>query len=168
LLKKARTTPEGRPLRKLIIAIGDGRDRSGDRDRVTQLGQRADKQGVRIHTLGYAPSNVRRPLLTLGELSRRSYGTFRWVRAGGTESWSGAFQQLRDEITRQYVLTYFLPSDAEVAGKKLKIITVGRTEATSNELRIPSQRAGAIHARLLRRRGLCDAARRGVARHPGC
>ena len=142
LLKKAKTTPEGRPLRKLIIAIGDGRDRSGDRDRVTQLGVRADKQGVRIHTMGYAPSNVRRPLLTLGELSRRSNGTFRWVRAGGTESWSPAFQQLRDEITKQYVLTYFLPPDAEVAGKKLKIVTVGRTEATSNELRIPEPACG--------------------------
>ena len=142
LLKRAKTTPEGRPLRKLVIAIGDGRDRSGDRDRVTALGVRADKQGVRIHTLGYAPSNVRRPLLTLGELSRRSLGTFRWVRAGGTESWSGAFQQLRDEITKQYVLTYFLPPDAEVAGKKLKIVTVGRTEATSNELRIPEPACG--------------------------
>jgi hypothetical protein len=142
LLKRAKTTPEGRPLRKLVIAIGDGRDRSGDRERVTQLGVRADKQGVRIHTLGYAPSNVRRPLLTLGELSRRSLGTFRWVRAGGTESWSGAFQQLRDEITKQYVLTYFLPPEADVAGKKLKIVTVGRTEATSNELRIPEAACG--------------------------
>ncbi|MGH2900893.1 MAG: hypothetical protein ACRDMZ_19615, partial [Solirubrobacteraceae bacterium] len=100
LLKRAKTTPEGRPLRKLVIAIGDGRDRSGDSERVTALGVRADKQGVRIHTLGYAPTNVRRPLLTLGELSKRSLGTFRWVRAGGTESWSGAFQQLRDEITK--------------------------------------------------------------------
>src|SRR5262245_51488448 len=118
LLKRAKTTPEGRPLRKLIVVIGDGRDRSSDRERVTQLGARADKQGVRIHTLGYAPSNVRRPLLTLGELSKRSLGTFRWVRSGGAESWSPAFQQLRDEINKQYVLTYFLPSDAEVAGKK--------------------------------------------------
>src|SRR5262245_2841983 len=142
LLKKARTTPEGRPLRKLAVVIGDGRDRSGDRERVTQLGLRADKQGVRILTLGYAPSNVRRPLLTLGELSKRSLGTFRWVRSGGTESWSPAFQQLRDEIVKQYVLTYFLPADAEIAGKKLKIVTVGRTEATSNELRIPEAACG--------------------------
>ncbi|HEY0987825.1 MAG TPA: vWA domain-containing protein, partial [Kofleriaceae bacterium] len=142
LLKKARTTPEGRPLRKLAVVIGDGRDRSGDRERVTQLGQRADKQGVRILTLGYAPSNVRRPLLTLGELSKRSLGTFRWVRSGGAESWSPAFQQLRDEIVKQYVLTYFLPADADIAGKKLKIVTVGRTEATSNELRIPEPACG--------------------------
>jgi hypothetical protein len=142
LLKKARTNPEGRRLRKMIVVIGDGRDRSGDRDRVTQLGQRADKQGVRIHTFGYAPSNVRRPLLTLGELSKRSYGTFRWVRSGGAESWSPAFQQLRDEILRQYVLTYYLPADAEISGKRLRVVTVGRTEATSNELRIPEAACG--------------------------
>jgi hypothetical protein len=137
LLKKARTTPEGRPLRKLILVISDGHDRSGDRDRVTGLGKRADKAGVRIHTFGYAPSKVLRPLLTLGELSKRSLGTFRWVRSGGAESWGPAFQQLREEINKQYVLTYFLNNDTDVAGKKLKIVTVGRTEATSNELKIP-------------------------------
>ena len=142
LLKKARTSPEGRPLRKLILVIGDGHDRSGDRDRVTGLGKRADREGVRIHSFGYAPSKVLRPLLTLGELSKRSLGTFRWVRSGGAESWGPAFQQLREEINKQYVLTYFLPSDADVAGKKLKIVTVGRTEATSNEVRIPAALCG--------------------------
>jgi hypothetical protein len=142
LLKRAKTTPEGRPLRKLIIVIGDGRDRSGDRERVTQIGRRADREGVRIHALGYAPSNVRRPLLTLGELAKRSLGTFRWVRDGGAGSWSGGFTQLRDEILNQYVLTYFLPSDAELGGRKLKIVTVGRTEATSNDVRIPDARCG--------------------------
>ena len=85
---------------------------------------------------------MRRPLLTLGELSKRSLGTFRWVRSGGAESWAPAFQQLRDEINKQYVLTYFLPSDAEVANRKLKIVTVGRTEATSNEVVIPEPACG--------------------------
>jgi hypothetical protein len=142
LLKKAQTTPEGAPLRKIIVVIGDGRDRSGDRERVTQFGVRADREGVRIHTLGFAPSNVRRPLLTLGELSKRSLGTFRWVRSGGAESWTPAFQQLRDEINKQYVLTYFLPQDSDIAGKELRIITVGRTEATSNKLKISEAKCG--------------------------
>lgn len=142
LLKRAKTSPEGAPLRKMIVVIGDGRDRSGDRDRVTALGQRADREGVRIHTFGYAPSRVLRPLLTLGELSRRSLGTFRWVRTGGAESWAPAFQQLHDEIAKQYVVTYFLPSDSDVAGKRLKIALTGRTETTSNEAKIPEQRCG--------------------------
>lgn len=141
LLKKAKPKVEGAPLRKMIVVIGDGRDRAGDRDRVTQLGVRADREGVRIHSFGFAPSNVRRPLLTLGELSKQSRGTFRWVRTGKAESWTPAFQQLHDEIDRQNVLTYFLPADADVAGRKLKI-TVGRTETTSNELKIPEPRCG--------------------------
>ncbi|HET9621910.1 MAG TPA: FHA domain-containing protein [Kofleriaceae bacterium] len=141
LLKKAKPPVPGRPLRKLIIVIGDGRDRASDRDRVTNLGKRAAKEGVRIHTFGYAPSKVLRPLLTLGELSKRSLGTFRWVRAGGSESWTPAFAQLRDEINKQYVLTYFVPGDQSLTGK-LKIATSGRAEATSNELAIPEPGCG--------------------------
>lgn len=142
LLRKARAKVDGAPLRKLIVVIGDGRDRAGDRDRTTQLGVRADRDGIRIHTFGFASSNIRRPLLTLGELAKRSLGTFRWVRTGGAESWTPAFQQLLDEIDKQHVLTYFLPADADVAGRKLKIVLVGRTEATSNELKIPEARCG--------------------------
>jgi hypothetical protein len=141
LLKRAKT-PERRPLRKLIIVIGDGRDRANERDRVTQLGERADREGIRIHAFGYAPSKVLRPLLTLGELSKRSLGTFRYVRSGGTESWTPAFQQLRDEINKQYVLTYFLPAGAEVANRKLKVVTVGLTETTSNEMKVPEPSCG--------------------------
>jgi hypothetical protein len=134
LLKKAKN-PEGKPLRKLVILIGDGRDRAGDRERVTKLGQRAAKEGVRIHSFGYAPNKVLRSLLTLGELSKRSLGTFRWVRGGGAESWGPAFAQLHDEILKQYVLTFFVDKASPPAGK-LKIVA-GHTETTSNELAIP-------------------------------
>src|SRR4029079_16623524 len=58
------------------------------------------------------------------------------------ESWTPALQQLRDEINKQYVLTYFLPKDSDVARKELRIITVGRTEATSNKLKIPEAKCG--------------------------
>jgi hypothetical protein len=142
LLKRAKTTPEGKPLRKLIVVIGDGRDRSGDKDRVTRAGQRAAKEGVRIHALAFSPSDTRRPLLALGELSKRSLGTFRWVRAATPESWKAAFDQLRDEIDKQYVLTYFLDPDDEVTGRKLHVATVGRIEATSNELRVGEASCG--------------------------
>lgn len=137
LLKKAKTEPEGRPLRKMIVVIGDGRDRNGDRERVTKVGQRAAAQGVRIHAFAFSPSDVRRPLLLLGELSKRSFGTFRWLQRGKSDSWTPAFEQLRDEITRQYVLTYFVGADDDVAGKKLKVQTIGRTQAISNEVKIP-------------------------------
>jgi hypothetical protein len=142
LLKRAKTEPEGKPLRKLIVVIGDGRDRSGDKDRVTRAGQRAAKEGVRIHALAFSPTDTRRPLLALGELSKRSLGTFRWVRAATADSWKAALDQLRDEIDKQYVLTYFLDPGDEATGRKLHITTVGRIEATSNELKVGEASCG--------------------------
>ena len=137
LLKKAKSTPPGRPLRKIILLIGDGRDASGDRDRVTRLGKRAEKEGVRIHSFAYTPTNKRRPLLVLGELSRQSLGTFRWLERPGPESWAPRFAQLRDEILQQYVITVFPPPDA-VEGKKLKLASIGRVSlAALNEGKIP-------------------------------
>jgi hypothetical protein len=142
MLKKAKTTPEGRPLRKIVVIVGDGRDLSGDRDRVTRAGKRADREGVRIHTIAFSPNDVRRPMLALGELSKRSFGTFRWVRTAAQDSWKAAFEQLRDEITKQYVLTYFVGASDEVIGKKLHVVTVGRTEAKSNEVKVPEPTCG--------------------------
>jgi hypothetical protein len=143
LLRKAKTTPEGRPLRKIVVIVGDGRDLSGDRDRVTRTGKRADKEGVRIHSIAYSANDVRRPMLALGELSKRSMGTFRWVRKAAADSWKAAFEQLRDEINKQYVLTYFVTASEgeDIAGKKLHIATA-RTEATSNEFKVPSPTCG--------------------------
>jgi hypothetical protein len=138
LLKAAKTEPPGRPLRKMIVVASDGRDRSDDRDRVTALGKRAGAAGVRIHTFAHAPTDVRRPLLLLGELSKRSFGTFRWLRKDATTvaSWQSRFQQLLDEIKQQYVITYFV--DDDFSGRDLKLSTTGRTVLTSlNELRVP-------------------------------
>jgi hypothetical protein len=123
-----------------VIVIGDGRDRAGDRERVTAAGKRAAKEGVRIHALAYSPNDVRRPLLVLGELAKRSLGTFRWPGRGRkptADSWNEAFKQLDTEIDHQYVVTYFVNAEDDVAGKKLHVVTVGRTEATSNEVKVP-------------------------------
>lgn len=142
LLRRAKTEPEGRPLRKIVIVVGDGRDRAGDRDRVTRTGNRAAREGVRIHTVAYSANDVRRPMLALGELSKRSLGTFRWMRTSGPDSWKAAFEQLRDEINKQYVLTFFASTSDDLAGKRLHVVTAGRTEATSNELKVPQPMCG--------------------------
>jgi hypothetical protein len=145
LLRNARTEPEGRPLRKLVVVVGDGRDQSSDHDRVTRLGRRAAKDGVRIHSLAHSPKDVRRPLLLLGELSKQSHGTFRWVRGARADSWMPAFQQLDAELARQHVLTFFLAEGEDVAGSKLKIELVGRTQITTNDAKIPeAECSGAV------------------------
>jgi hypothetical protein len=130
LLRKATTKPEGKPLRKMILIIGDGRDASNDRDRVTRVGQRAAAAGIRIHSLAYSPKDVRRPLLLLGELSKKSLGTFRWVRGAKADSWSAAFEQLAAEVNRQSVITVFTAPDEDMSGKKVKVELTGRSDAT--------------------------------------
>lgn len=142
LLRKAKTKPEGGPLRKMVLVIGDGRDAGGDRDRVTRTGNKAAREGVRIHTMAFSANDVRRPMLALGELSKRSFGTFRWVRKATPESWRAAFEQLRDEINKQYVLTYYVTGEDDVATKKLHIATTGRIEVTSNEMKIGTPMCG--------------------------
>jgi hypothetical protein len=130
----------GHPARELILVVGDGRDRTDDKDRVIALGTRADKEGVRIHAVAYSPSDIRRPLLVLGELTRRSLGTFRWPGRGrrpGADSWTEAFSQLFDEIAKQYVLTYFATADDDVAGKRVHVVTGSRNDTTSNEVQVP-------------------------------
>jgi FHA domain/von Willebrand factor type A domain len=141
VLKK--TDPDAR---KMIVVIGDGRDSAADHDRVTRTGERAAKDGVRIHTIAYSPADLRRPLLVLGELAKRSLGTLRWPGQGRKptiDSWTEAFTQLAGEIDKQYVLTFFAPADEELAGKKLHIVTVGRTETSSNDVKVPDLAAGA-------------------------
>lgn len=142
MLKLAKTEPEGKPIRKIVVVIGDGRDKSGDKDRVTRAGQRAAKEGVRIHTIAFSSTDTRRPMLTLGELSRKSFGTLRWVRKDSADSWKATLDQLRDEIDKQYVLTYFLDPGDEAAGRKVHIVTTGRLEVTSNELKVPDPSCG--------------------------
>lgn len=136
LLKKARSEPEGRPLRKAILVIGDGRDAAKDAGRVTRLGERAAREGVRIHALAYSATNARRSMLTLGELAKRSFGTFRLLYSARADSWTPAFGQVRDELADQYVLTYFVPTEPSLEGKRVKIATSGRATTTSNELKV--------------------------------
>ena len=142
VLKKAKSELDGQSIRRLLIIIGDGRDRDGDHERASRLGQRAGKDGIRIHTLGFSPTDVRRPLLTLGELSKQSMGTFRWVRTRGAQSFIDQFERLRDEINRQYALTFFVPAE-DVVGKKAHVgaMIVDR-DVVSNDLKLPPARCG--------------------------
>lgn len=129
-----------RPKRKIIVVIGDGRDAAVDNELVTRTAMRAGKAGVRIHTLAYSPSDSRRTLLVLGELSKQSRGTLRWPGQGRKplpETWNDSIRQLATEINKQNVLTYFVAAADAVAGKRLRIVTRGRFEATTDEVAVP-------------------------------
>ncbi len=141
LFRRVKTVPPGRPTRKVIVLISDGRDRLADRDRVTSVGQRANRDGVRILSLAYSPTNSRRPLLNLGELSKQSRGTFRWLRTGEKQSWQVQMQRVREQIDEQIVLTYFLDEEeTDRAAGKRATASLAQTggELVSNELKIPA------------------------------
>lgn len=146
--------------RKVLLIIGDGRDRDNDREAIAELGKRAGRDGVRIHALGFAATGVRRPLLALGELAKQSLGTFRWVRTAGTESWSPAFAQLIAELNDQFVFTYFVPTDA-VAGKKLHLEAAG---LRSNEVKLPDAACNDAPCSGACLAGRCVVLARGVGR----
>jgi len=142
-LKKVKTDPEDQPVRKLLIVVSDGRDKVDDRGRVTSIGKRAAKEAIRIHSLAYSPSDTRRPMLALGELSKRSLGTFRWIHKLGSSPIEPSFREqvknLVSEIDHQYVLTYFVPED-EVAGKKVSLTADQRGKSLSSAgVRVPTE-----------------------------
>jgi len=146
MLKKAKPIRPGRekaPMRKLIVIVGDGRDADEDRARAGQLGSAADKQGIRIDTIAYSVNDERRPMFTLGELSLRSQGTFRWIQKKvDASSLHTPFRKLLEEIQRQYVLTMFVP-EADLP-RKLSVDTklVGK-ELGSLALKTPTPTCGA-------------------------
>lgn len=141
LFRRVKTTPPGRPMRKVIVLLSDGRDRLLDRERVTSVGQRANRDGVRILSLAYSPTNTRRPLLNLGELSKQSRGTFRWLRTGEKQSWQTQLHRVFEQIEQQIVLTYFVEQGDELdrlIGKRATVsLAVGSSELVSNELKVP-------------------------------
>jgi hypothetical protein len=112
---------------------------------ITKAGVAADKASVRIHTVGYSPSpdgkyHPVRPLLALGELSRRSNGTFRWVKTEG--GWRAAVNQVAKEIAREHVITFFAPA-GELEGKKLSVtMPLGTATLTSDSVTILAAKCG--------------------------
>ena len=124
------------PLRRLIVVVSDGKDQDPDPDRYRAVGQRAMKEEIRIHSLAYSPVDNRRPLVGLGELSKRSGGTFRWVRS--REGFASQIDTLVAEINQQYVLTWFLPA-GDLVNKR---VAVSFRELTSNEVRIKKVECG--------------------------
>lgn len=135
-LARARAPAEGIPLRRMIVVVSDGKDVDPDPERYRALGRRAMKEEVRIHSLAYSPVDNRRPLVGLGELSKRSGGTFRWVRS--REGFAPQIDTLVAEINQQYVLTWFLP-EADLVNKR---VAVSYRELASNEVRIKKLECG--------------------------
>ncbi|HKE13952.1 MAG TPA: FHA domain-containing protein [Kofleriaceae bacterium] len=124
------------PLRRIVVVLSDGKDADPDPSRYRLVGERAEHLGIRVHSIAFSPVDNRGPLLGLGELSKRSGGTFRWVRS--REGFRPQMDTLLAEIDQQYVLTFFLPA-AQLAGKRL---AVGYRDLESNEVKVKEVSCG--------------------------
>ncbi|HET6610533.1 MAG TPA: FHA domain-containing protein [Kofleriaceae bacterium] len=138
-LRRAKPDIAGTILRKVVIVVADGRDPDPTPQRYRDLATKAAKDGIRIHTIAFSPMDNRRPLLGLGELSKRSMGTFRWVR--DPTGFGAHFRNIQSELSHQYVLTLFSPADA-ISGHRVQIL---HQDIASNEVRVPQPACGEDH-----------------------
>lgn len=127
-----RWRPAAPHVRRVMLVVSDGIDASDDRSRVSEIGQRAKAADVAIYPIAFSPTDVRRPLLALGELARLSGGTFRWLRTATPQAARDQARRLRVELDGQAVLTGFAPA-ALVAKHALTVtINTGETPITLN------------------------------------
>ncbi|HEY1587894.1 MAG TPA: FHA domain-containing protein, partial [Polyangia bacterium] len=96
--------PDGKTARRLVVVISDGLNSQMDRKTFKMLGDAAAHARVPIHTIAFSPTDERGPLLNLGEVSKRSNGTFRWAKTA--DDLRAQIDTLSDELNKQYVLTY--------------------------------------------------------------
>ena len=137
------------PARRLLVVLSDGLNRSPKRRLFRQLGDRARKAGVPIYPVGFTPIDERGPLLNLGEIAKRSGGTFRWARR--PEDVAGELTNLAAEINQQLVLTFKVPDRCAAA----HLIKLSAGQLLSDERSTPAvkQQAAKVVRQRKSRRG---------------
>jgi hypothetical protein len=142
ILASSQPTRPASTRRKLIIVISDGNDQDVQapetRDEFRKLSKAAKKADITFHTIAFSFLDNREPFLNLGELSKKSNGTFRWAR--NRADFANFLDALNLEIRRQMVLTYFM-APASIEGKTVKVACrsarCGEGSLESNEVRAP-------------------------------
>lgn len=98
---------EGKPLpepRKLMVLLSDGLNELMDRKSFRRTGDLLRHSNVALFPVAYSPRDDRGPLLNLGELAKRSSGTFRWAQKD--ENLKEQFQNLSEELRQTPVFTF--------------------------------------------------------------
>src|SRR5262249_15370950 len=116
-------------------------DESPDnRDDINKRWRAAVAEGITIHTIAFSMNDHRAPYQNLGQLSKKTAGTFRWAR--DRASFVPEIANFESEIKRQLVLTYFLPPESVVDGK-IRVVcrspSCGEGQLASNDKKAPSQ-----------------------------
>jgi hypothetical protein len=139
-LKNVQTDPENQPVRKLVIVVSDGRDKTENPQDITKAGLAAAKAGIELDCVAYqGGSPSKGPIFNLGELAKQSHGALRY--AEQASSIAARIQNVTSEINDEYVLTWLVEPE-EVVGKKLTVSgQVGGAvlESINNDVKIPAE-----------------------------
>ena len=144
LMKSAQALPSGQTPRRLMLIISDGSNRddeSGDnRDDVNKRWKAAVAEGITIHTIAFSMNDHRAPYQNLGQLSKKTAGTFRWAR--DRASFVPEIANFEAEIKKQLVLTFFMLPEA-IVDAKVRVVcrsaSCGEGQLASNDKKAPSQ-----------------------------
>jgi hypothetical protein len=117
--------------RRALVVVADGRNSVMDRRLFYRVGEELGQNEVPVHAIGYSARDVRGPLKNLGDLAKRSGGTFRWARA--KEELGPQLMNLAEELNGADVLTF--PAVGQGAGQLLRLRC---DEGMSNPARLRS------------------------------
>ena len=109
-LNRPRADAAEPPARRLVVVVSDGLNAQMDRKTFRALGDAAAQSQVPIHAIAFSPTDDRGPLLNLGEIAKRSNGTFRWAK--NADALKAQIETLTDELDKQYVMTFQLSVDS--------------------------------------------------------
>lgn len=91
--------------RKLIVLFSDGINVNNEKKAFTDMGRKAEREGVVIDTIGYAAFDPTK-LKSLTELTKQAYGAERVAKA--PQEIGPRFAGVVDELLKQYVATFAL------------------------------------------------------------
>ena len=133
-LDRAKPQTEGAKIRGLIVVVSDGRDETYPRpEKYRKIAKKAKRAGYPIHTIAWAPDGNRLPLRGLGELSRRSGGTFRFAYI--KNGFAGHYKQLSTEILDRYTVTFFVP-EKDIKGKRVGLLASAKDLSSTEQIRV--------------------------------
>lgn len=98
---------EGKPLpppRKVMVVLSDGLNELMDRKSFRRTGDLLHHNNIALFPIAFSPRDDRGPLLNLGELAKRSSGTFRWAQKD--ENLKEQFANLSEELRQTPVYTF--------------------------------------------------------------
>ena len=92
------------PPRRVIVVLSDGLNALMDRKSFKRVGDLLKQSNVPLFPVAFSPRDDRGPLLNLGELAKRSAGTFRWAQKD--DGLKEQFQNLAEELNKTGVLQF--------------------------------------------------------------